>query len=212
MKKFLIRTVLAVVVLALCLVGWSVWDVASTLNKYQPQVGDVVLQSITPGGRLLRTIRGVTESPWCHCGVVDRKDGQWVVCEAVGSGVCYTPLTEFLLRGDEIRFAVYRLKGQFQHHAAAFVACLQPYLGRPYDIQYELDDEKIYCSELVYKAYRDATGDTLGVVQRFGDLNWQPYEDDILHYHPGAVPVERQIVTPASLQYSPQLTKVCAVP
>jgi hypothetical protein len=141
--------------------------------------------------------------------VVDKKDGQWVVCEAVGSGVRYTPLTYFLMRGDKISFAVYRLQNEFQHHATKFAQSCLTYLGRPYDIKYELDDEKIYCSELVYKAYRDATGDTLGIVERFGDLNWRGFEDDIRHYNgPGEIPVDREIVTPVSLTKSSQLQKV----
>lgn len=212
MKKFVLRTVLGFVVLFLGLALWDAWCITATLNAYKPQVGDVVLQSIQPGGRLLRTIRGVTESPWCHCGVVDRKDGEWVVCEAVGQGVVYTPLDEFLLRGDKIYFDVYRLKDQFQQHAQKFAECCSAYLGRPYDIQYELDDEKIYCSELVYKAYRDATGDTLGVVQEFGELNWEDYQDDIRHFHGSQeLPLTRQVVTPASLELSPQLRRVCSV-
>jgi hypothetical protein len=193
-------------------VGWTLFSTYLTLNKYQPQVGDVLVQDIDPCGRLLRTVKGVTQSEWCHCGVVDYKDGQWVVCEAVGSGVRYTPLYYFLLRGDKFHFAAYRLTAPLRHHASLFAASCAQYVGRPYDIQYELDDEKIYCSELVYKAYKVATGETLGVVQRFGDLNWQPHKDDIIYYHGnGDLPLDREVVTPASIPLSPQLEKVIEV-
>jgi len=37
------------------------------------------------------------------------------------------------------------------------LACCEKYLGRPYDYRYQLDDESIYCSELIYKSFRDAT-------------------------------------------------------
>jgi uncharacterized protein YycO len=212
-KKFLARAAFVVTVLVtLGVVGAAAmaFTVHRTLSRYQPQVGDVIVQSITPCGRLLRTVKGVTQSKWCHCGVVDHKDGQWMVCEAVGEGVRYTPLAFFLLRGDEIDFEVYRLKGDVQHHAQDLAKCCQTYVGRPYDIQYELDDEKIYCSELIYKAYRDATdGGEVSIAERFGDLNWQPHKDDIIHYHGSDdLPLDREVVTPVSLTRSQQLAKI----
>lgn len=213
MKKLLARTAVTFAVLLALFVGWVGWaafSVQQTLGQYQPQVGDVLVQSIDPCGRLLRTVKGVTESKWCHCGVVDRRNGRWVVCEAVGDGVRYTPLAYFLLRGDEVDFAAYRLKDGSRQLAADLAKCCSTYVGRPYDIQYELDDEKIYCSELVYKAYRDATGgEEVARVQRFGDLNWQPHKDDISHYHGSDdLPLDRMVVTPVSLTRSLQLAKV----
>jgi hypothetical protein len=213
MTRLLVRVAVVFgVVLALVAgsAGWMAFTVHKTLSRYQPQVGDVIVQSITPCGRLLRTVKGVTESKWCHCGVVDQKDGQWMVCEAVGDGVRYTPLAFFLLRGDEIDFEVYRLTGDSRHLAPDLAQCCQKYLGRPYDIQYELDDEKIYCSELVYKAFRDATdGGVVSTVDRFGDLNWAEFKDDIAHYHGSEnLPLDREVVTPVSLTRSQQLVKV----
>lgn len=213
MRKVLVRitaTFLLLVALSIGWAGWLAFSVHQTLAKYQPEVGDVLVQSITPCGRLLRTVKGVTESKWCHCGVVDRKDGRWVVCEAVGDGVRYTPLAYFLLRGDEIDFEVYRLAGESRQRAGDLAKCCSAYVGRPYDIQYELDDEKIYCSELVYKAYRDATGgEDVAQVQRFGDLNWQPHKDDISYYHGSDdLPLDREVVTPVALTLSSRLKKV----
>lgn len=217
MKKFLVRTLLgfgALGVLFLALVVWyeggSLWAIA----QYKPRVGDVILQDIDPCGRLLRAVKGVSESHWCHCGVVDRVDGQWVVCEAVGSGVRHTPLTHFLFRGDEVRFAVYRLTDQFSQQADKFAKSCVQYLGRPYDSKYELDDEKIYCSELVYKAYLSATGEPLVNTQRLGDLNWEGYVDEIKHYSESndlAAVLEREVVTPVELTYSRRLQKVLEV-
>jgi len=213
MKKVLVRITAAVFLLVALFIGWAgrlAFSVHQTLAKYQPEVGDVLVQSITPCGRLLRTVKGVTESKWCHCGIVDKKDSRWVVCEAVGDGVRYTPLAYFLLRGDEIDFEVYRLAGESRQRAGDLAKCCRTYVGRPYDIQYELDDEKIYCSELVYKAYRDATGgQEVAQVQRFGDLNWQPHKDDIIHYHGSDdLPLDRKVVTPVSLTRSQQLGKI----
>jgi len=202
-------TFIVVTVVATAWIGWGVAEAYRPLAMYQPQVGDVLVQAITPCGRLLRTVKGVTQSKWCHCGVVTRHNGRWVVCEAVGDGVRHTPLLVFLLRGDEIDFAAYRLSGESQAYATRMAECCETYIGRPYDIQYELDDEKIYCSELAYKAYRDATGGgELGAVQRFGDLNWEQFQDDIAHFHgDDDLPLDRKVVTPVSLTRSERVKK-----
>lgn len=217
MKKFLLRTLLGFAVLMGLFLACSAWSAVSmllTLNKYQPQVGDVIVQDIDPCGRLLRAVKGVSESQWCHCGVVDRVDGKWIVNEAVGGGVRQTPLAYFLLRGDEIRFAVYRLTDPFHQQAEKFAKSCVQYLGRPYDSKYELDDEKIYCSELVYKAYLSATGETLVNTQELGDLKWEGYVDDIKHYSESndlAAVLERDVVTPVALTHSSRLQKVLEI-
>lgn len=209
------RIILAALTCVVLMAGFTAWigltvvDAYQPIARYQPQVGDVLVQAITPCGRLLRTVKGVTQSKWCHCGVVTRNNGRWVVCEAVGDGVRHTPLIVFLLRGDEIDFAAYRLIGKSRAYATQMAECCETYVGRPYDIQYQLDDEKIYCSELVYKAYRDATdGGDLAAVQRFGDLNWRQFKDDIAHFHgDDDLPLDREVVTPVALTRSPRLEK-----
>lgn len=43
-------------------------------------------------------------------------------------------------------------------------------LGRPYDLQFRWDDERLYCSELVHKVYA-AGGVELGEKRRAGDFD-----------------------------------------
>jgi hypothetical protein len=86
----------------------------------------------------------------------------------------------------------------------------EKYLGRPYDIRYRMDDEKIYCSELVYKAFRDATaGQQLGTLVKFGDMNWGPYET-LIRQIEGDVPVDREMITPRDLAKARQLQPIFA--
>lgn len=81
-------------------------------------------------------------------------------------------------------------------------------MGRPYDYHYAPGDREIYCSELVYDAYRDAYGVKLGAWQRLGDLNWKPYERLIKWTEQGSVPLERLIITPIGLTQSDLLRRV----
>jgi hypothetical protein len=71
-----------------------------------------------------------------------------------------------------------------------------------------MDDKFIYCSELVYKAYRDATGKPLGKLAKLGDLNWRPYVATIRKYEGGDPPLDREMITPIDLSKAPQLQKV----
>jgi len=187
--------------------GWSAWMGYVGFMRYEPQEGDVIFQSL-PHGPVVWAIEGVTGSPYSHCGIVGRREGAWVVYEAY-RGVSATPLASFLMRGRGGGFTVYRLDDANRGHIPATLACCETYLGRPYDIRYRLDDEKIYCSELIYKAFRDATGgQRLGDFSRFGDMHWQPYEMLIRQIEGSDVPVDREMITPVGLARATQLEPV----
>lgn len=199
----------AVLVGAVCAgaLGWRWASVQAAFLRYEPAAGDVIFQSL-PHGPIVWAIEGVTDSPYSHCGIVAKQHGRWIVYEAYGE-VSATPLRTFLLRGRGGGFAVYRLRSPYREHVSRTLECCTAYLGRPYDIRYRLDDETIYCSELVYKAYRDAThGGQLGGLVRFGDMNWRPYRSLIERVEGGAVPVDREMITPVELARAAQLEPV----
>jgi hypothetical protein len=206
------RRWLAGLALGICILwasssAWSAWMGYVGYLRYEPQEGDVVFQSL-PHGPVVWAIEGVTRSPYSHCGIVAKQGDHWVVYEAY-RGVSATPLKRFLLRGRGGGFAVYRLDSEYRSHVTATLACCQTYLGRPYDIRYRLDEEKIYCSELIYKAFRDATGgQQLGALSRFGDMHWQPYEALIRQIEGGDVPLDRKMITPVGLAQASQLKPV----
>ena len=127
---------------------------ARVFNGYAPQVGDVVFQSL-PHGELVEMIEGATNSPLSHCGIVALDRGRWVVVEAIGP-VMETPLERWIRRGRGWRLWAYRLEAARQEGVGRFVEAARGFLGRPYDYRYRMDDEFLYCSELVEKSYRIA--------------------------------------------------------
>ncbi len=173
--------------------------------RYAPEGGDVVFQSM-PKTALVEAIETATGSAYSHCGVVVRENGKWIVIEALGE-VRKTPLLTWILRGRGGRFAAYRLKEPWRRHIPQFVQELDPFLGRPYDSRFRMEDRFIYCSELVYKAYRNATGDELGVLVKFGDLDWMPIKSTIREYEGGPPPLDRMMITPRHLSEAEQLEK-----
>ncbi len=201
-----VRAIGFFVVLAAAVWKFNVHGLAH-LASYAPREGDVVFQSL-PRGELVDAIEGVTNSPLSHCGVVMRDaDGRWVVHEAMGV-VRETPLYLWIVRGRGARLDVWRWRDIEGRDLAALRTALNRYSGKPYDFRYAPGDDEIYCSELVFKAYRDAFGVELGEWENLGDLNWRPFEKFIREMENGALPLGRPMITPVGVTRSPELVKV----
>lgn len=179
---------------------------ADTPPSYTPRVGDVIFQS-SERNELIDMIEGSSNSHYSHCGIVDQVEGQWVVYEAA-STVKATPMNVFIDRGRNDGFAAYRFSEAYQGDIPAIIQKTRAYLGLPYDFRYRLDEEHIYCSELIYKAFEQTTGEPLGELVRLDDLDWRPYEALILELENGPVPLDRMIITPIDLALAEQFEVV----
>ncbi|HET6409405.1 MAG TPA: YiiX/YebB-like N1pC/P60 family cysteine hydrolase [Chthoniobacteraceae bacterium] len=173
------------------------------LFTYHPQEGDLLFQSL-PHGELVDAIEGITQSQWSHCGIVMHKGSHWVVVEAIGH-VRETPLPLWIPRGRGGRFVALRPTAV---QPSTLRSALHPYMGRPYDFRYAPGDNEIYCSELIFKAYRDSHGVALGNWQPLGELNWKPFEVFIRKMEAGALPLARPMITPVGLMESGSLRQV----
>ncbi|OGV72522.1 MAG: hypothetical protein A3K19_32815 [Lentisphaerae bacterium RIFOXYB12_FULL_65_16] len=165
----------------------------------------MVFQSL-PRCPLVDAIEGATGSAYSHCGIVVKSNGKWMVLEAIGP-VTETSLYAWVNRGRGGAFDVYRV-ALSDEKMTRFIAEARKYLGRPYDVRYQLDDERIYCSELIYKAYLAATGEEIAPLVKLGDLNWKAFEQTIRQYEGGDPPLDRMMITPVAVSTSPKVTRV----
>ena len=188
---------------ALLLVCGALAACADPKGDYKPEAGDVVFQSF-PHSPLTDAIETASQSPYSHCGLVVRKGQGFAVLEAIGP-VMETPLDLWIRRGRDQGFAAFRLKPEQAGKIDSFITAAYRFRGRPYDMHYDFDDEKIYCSELVFKAFRNATGEELGIVRKLGDLQWKPVEKFIRVLEGGKLPLDRPMITPKDLSEAPQL-------
>jgi uncharacterized protein YycO len=186
--------------------GCQVKTKGAAVAGYAPQDGDFLFQSL-PRNPLIVAIEGSTGSPFSHCGIVVQRDGKWMVLEAIGP-VRETPLSAWIAQGRDNAYVAYRLKEPLHGKVPAIIAAAEQYKGRPYDIHYEMDDAKIYCSELLWKATRDATGVKLGKIQKLGELNWKPHEAVMREIENGGLPLEREMITPRAVTEDPRLAEV----
>ena len=191
---------------ALCAAYFSNAHVIFYYLGYSPRDGDIVFQSL-PRSELVDAIEGITHSPFSHCGVVIRDGNRWKVIEAIGD-VHSTPLLRWMQRGRAAGFAVYRFDSKFDPLMPAFKKHLISYSGLPYDFDYSMSDSEIYCSELPYKAFREASGEKMGELEKLGDLNWKPFETFIRSIQGNLLPLDRVMITPSSLSQAPQIHPV----
>ena len=185
--------------------GIGLWSYRDYV-RYSPKAGDLVFQSL-PSNPLVIAIEGATRSSYSHCGIVVRTDDGWEVLEAIGP-VRRTRLFKWVHRGREGRFSVYRIKDLPSEQIKKFISSAESHIGKPYDPRYRMDDESIYCSELIWKAYLSATGKELGAPITLGELNWEPFQECIRHYEQGDPPLKRRIITPVAITRHASLEQV----
>jgi hypothetical protein len=80
----------------------------------------------------------------------------------------------------------------------------------PYDFDYNMraNTNEVYCSSLVYLAFQKSTGEQMGKLEKLGDLDWRPFAGFIMQDQLGHLPLDREMITPASLSRAPQLHEV----
>src|SRR5262245_46335129 len=120
-------------------------------RSWSPQDGDIIFH--TSRSAQSEAVGRATGSRWTHMGIVFLRNDKPFVLEAVGP-VKMTPLTEWVARGAAKRYVVKRLADPSvlrQGGASRLRAAANRYLGKPYDFYFEWSNDRIYCSELVWK-------------------------------------------------------------
>lgn len=129
--------------------------------------GDLIFQETA--GRQSAAVLAATGSPFTHMGIIRHRDGQSLVVEAIGP-VLETPLNEWISRGEDRRFALYRVRDLSPGDTTRMLQAAEHYYGRPYDILFRPEDDAIYCSELPHLAF-SAIGKDIGTMTPLRDLN-----------------------------------------
>ena len=118
---------------------------------------------------LSRCIARATGSRFSHTGVVAVERGEPVVYDCAAVGIQRRPFGSWMQ--DNIgAFGVKRLKPEQRRHIpGALVYCRRVFEAQvPFDRGFKLDDDRLYCVELVEKAFRSA-GLPLSEPVRIGD-------------------------------------------
>lgn len=175
-----------------------------------PRDGDLVFQ--TSLSAQSEAIGRATGSPYTHCGVVFLLDGETRVFEAV-QPVRWTSFREWTQRGKGGAYVVRRLRDSGVLTPAVkkqMRALGASWLGKPYDPHFGWSDERLYCSELVYKLYERTTGLRLGPLRKLRDFHL----DDLVvrralqERYGDHIPLDEPVLSPADLHDAEQLVTV----
>ena len=177
--------------------------------------GDIIfIKSQSSQSKLLNLVTG---SPWTHVGMLFKNNNKWDVIEAV-QPVKWTSLYSFVRRSHQLHFEVKRVNFDFSSAQVKLVREFsEKLLNKNYDLIFAWDNERQYCSELVWKAYQFATSKNLGELQQIKDLKFD---------HPMVIAEAKkrfnnyglefnleqwknsQVITPVQMLDSPNLSKV----
>ena len=178
-----------------------------------PQLRDGDLIFHTSLSAQSRAIQLATHSPYSHCGIVYKEDGRWQVFEAV-QPVKLTPLADWVARGQGGHFVTKRLRDADAVLTPAALSHLkaagQPLLGHNYDLYFGWSDDRIYCSELIWKVYERGLGRRLGQLQhlRDFDLSNPAVQAKLRERYGNSLPLNETVISPVSIFNSPELVTV----
>jgi hypothetical protein len=185
------------------------------------QEGDIVFQHLD-GGELGRAIDKVTKGfrkhDYNHCGMVVRVGDSLKVIEAIGRDVHLSALADFEKRCSPSDLLIGRLLPGYCNLIVGAERAALSLQGVPYDDYFEMNNGRLYCSELVYEAFRQANrGKPLFKLKpmTFKDPetnllfpSWVAYYAKLKH----PVPQHKPGINPGLLSRSSKLTIIPVVP
>ena len=226
MKKYIIGILVLGILAFLAYWGTIMYKFAEGVNKdgarlklwrleQQVQEGDIIFQ--TSRSSQSQAIQQATHSRYSHLGIIYKNADQYYVYEAIGP-VKLTPLEEWVSRGEKGHYVVKRLKNAEQLLKNATLDRMrqigEQFKGKPYDIYFEWTDERFYCSELVWKIYKEGAGVEIGQLQSLSsfDLSHELVQTKMKERYGNAIPLNEKVISPAAMFRSERLVKVVSSP
>ena len=163
--------------------------------------GDIIFQTSRSGQS--QAIQLATHSQYSHCGVIFFKRGKPYIFEA-STQVKQTPLKRFVKKGEGGRCVIKRLGNADSLLTPENLVKLEKagkaFEGLPYDTFFGWGDDRIYCSELVYKIYRNALGIEIGKTAILKDFDLSaPETRRVMALKYGtAIPMDETVIAPAA--------------
>jgi len=180
-------------------------------NSGSIQNGDIIFQ--TSKSSQSKAIQLATNSKYSHMGIIYENDGQYFVYEAV-QPVKLTPLKEWVNRGENGHYVIKRLENADQVLTSSILNKMknigEQFKGKPYDIYFEWSDDKIYCSELVWKIYKQALDIEIGQLENLSDfdLSNEIVQTKMKERYGDNIPMNEKVISPAAMFNSDKLITI----
>lgn len=163
------RKVLSLIVVSVSLAAFvSISSCGQEQEAVMPQDGDIVFHESS--SRQSPIIKLAQHSKWTHCGIVFYIGEKAYVYEAV-EPVKYTPLKDWIARGKNGVYCAKRLGSPLSASTIEKMKTVGiKYKGKHYDTLFQWSDNKIYCSELIWKIYSQGADIELCPPEKFADF------------------------------------------
>ena len=177
-------------------------EVKELADNEEIKNGDLIFQTSLSGQS--RAIQLATNSKYSHCGLIYKDNNNFYVFEAV-QPVKRTPLDKWIARGQDGKFVIKRLKNANQIITPATLKKMElegeKFNGKNYDLTFEWSDDKIYCSELIWKIYQRATGIEIGKLQKLADfdLTNEAVKKKMKERYGDNIPKEEIVISPGAI-------------
>jgi len=166
------------------------------------QDADIIFQ--TSESNQCEAVRIATNSKFSHCGIIYKINGDLFVFEAV-QPVKLTPLIDWINHGKDHKFVIKRLKNADKVLSEATLQKMKDYsqkfMGKEYDAYFDWTDTRIYCSELVWKIYKNGANIELSKLKELKDFNLtdKRVQKILKERYGNNIPLEEKVVAPSDL-------------
>lgn len=177
-------------------------EIKSLTSNEEIKNGDLIFQTSLSGQS--KAIQLATKSKYSHCGLIYKEGNDYYVFEAV-QPVKQTLLDRWIARGENGHFVIKRLKNSDQVLTPTVLEKMKEigsrFNGKNYDLTFEWSDEKIYCSELIWKIYQRGAGIEIGELQKLGDfdLTNDAVKRKMKERYVNNIPMDENVISPASI-------------
>ena len=174
------------------------------------QNGDIIFQTSTSPQSL--AIQKVTNSKYSHMGIIYIEGDYYYVYEAINK-VKKTNLRDWIERGENSDCVVKRIKNAKNILSKSNLLKIkkigEKYLGKNYDSHFEWSNEKMYCSELVWKLYNESIGIEIGELKELKDFDLSHKESKkIIGERKIKINPYEKVISPADMFDSDLLTTI----
>jgi len=182
-----------------------------TSKETELQNGDLIFH--TSRSSQSQAIQIATNSKYSHMGIIYKEGENYLVYEAV-QPVKTTNLNAWISRGKNGKYVVKRLKNSERYLSEDGIERMkiigQKYLGKDYDLRFEWSDNKIYCSELAWKIYKEAFNIEIGKLEKVGDfdLSNKTVQEKVKERYGSDIPKDEFVITPDRMFKSEKLITV----
>lgn len=158
-------------------------------------------------------IKLATKSKFTHVGIIFKYGKTFKVLEAI-EPVKITDLSKFIGRGTNNHYVIKRISNAKTKLTPETIQKMKEYgnslLGKHYDLYFEWSDDRIYCTELVWKLYDKFTGIQLGNLKtlRDFDLSSKPVQTLMKKRYGKNIPYVEPVISPVDMFQSNELVTV----